>query len=882
SSFFTSVVVWLMLKWEERADDDRNLKWLILIAYLLGLSTGVHLLNLLTIPALAFIYYFRKYEATWQGILATLGISIAILAFLQYGVLQYTISLAQQFELFFTGAIDRAGVDKGGLGYPMGTGSMVLGGCISLCSVALLIFSHYRKNALISTITLCYVVIMLGFSSYLLIFVRSGANPPLDMNNPENVMTFLSYMRREQYGDRPLFYGPRYNISPKHDAEGYPVFKDDYMRYTIWEGQKKYVMDEMQQDYDFNSSDMSFFPRMYSVEPLHYNQYYSSYNYEHYVKDKGTTDNPKDDKPTVLEDAYFFLDYQFRQMYIRYFMWNFVGRKSDVQDAGWEFWTGDRANKANNWYFGLPLLLGLLGFIWQFTHHRKSALVVGTLFFFTGIAIILYLNQTPMQPRERDYAYAGSFQTFAIWVGLGALFLTEIFYKYLKNKELAAGFAMLVPFIMCVENWDDHTRKGRWVDIDYAYNLLNSCEKNAILLTGGDNDTFSLWYLQEVEKVREDVRVVNLELLISDWCIDQLKRKENQSPAFQIDMAKNDYAGEKFAFYPYPQNALVQLPINKEKVIENGVISRENADLLADTLTWRIKGKNIIYRKDSALVNLVRNVAKENWKRPVYFANTMGTGSYANLQDYLQLEGMAYRLVPIQKSEKTANDIVLGHIAQEKMYHNLMQVFRFRGLDDGRVNHDEHIRTSIISAYRKAFYRLGNSYAEQFEKWTKTTIKEDSVNGQLVKTEIPPVAGHEKEAAVAVEKIQKLMQHARKVMPYEVIPIDLSQLMLNADLYWRVNLRQEADKEYEAVAILAQKKMLYYAEIIEAYPQAMEMFQNELQVAYRGLSSSIEYYVATQQIAKAQSIAKFIKTQLNSNKGFELIEKRNADAKPIN
>jgi hypothetical protein len=871
SLFFTTIVVWLMFKWEARADEEGNLKWIILIAYIMGLSIGVHLLNLLTIPALALIYYFRKFTPNVKGVLLTFGISVGILGFIQYGIIQQIFSVAQHFELFFTGSIDRSGAVKGGLGMPMGTGSMIWATLIVLVTVSLLLYSIKKQNVAMNTAVLSFIVIMLGFSSYTLIFIRSGANPPLDMNNPENVMTFLSYMRREQYGDRPLIFGPRYNITPKNDGERY-IFKDDYMRYTLWDRQPLYVEDEMKQDYDYNLTDQVLFPRMFSEDKTrHYNGLpYNSHGYEMYVTDKGDPANIKDDKPTMFEDIHFFIDYQFNHMYLRYFMWNFAGRESDIQDSGWWFGYGPEGNKGRNFYLFLPLLLGIMGIFWQGSYDKKDTAMVFLLFFFTGIAIIIYLNQTPSQPRERDYSYAGSFQTFSIWVGMGVLFLMDLFmtsWASLKKNALyiSAGVGLLAPLLMAYENWDDHTRKGRWIDIDFAYNMLNSCEKNAVIFTGGDNDTFPLWYLQEVEGVRTDVRVVNLELFISDWYIEQIGRKANESEPLPISMNKNDYAGEKFNFYDYTSQKL-NFPVNKAALVKNGTLSESEALMAQDTFQWDLKARSnsYIFRKDSALISLVRNIAKDNWVRPVYFANTLGSSAFLGLDNYLQLEGLAHRVLPIKKTAETVNDMYHGRLHQEKMYENLLKKFKYRGLNDIKTNLDDHARDVIVGNYRNSFFRLTNTYAETVELYTKPYTRIDTVEGKPIEVLVPPAQGHDAEVDAARAKMTEIYQFYKKTLPYETSPPQLNQVVMWAQMLWKSDLVKFANTEFAQVTKMCRVQL-------NAYKRNGRTLTAE-NPALQGFMVCIQYYAEEKNMGEAEKLAAELKAIVGSDVGYKIIE----------
>lgn len=726
SSFFTSLVVWLMFKWEARAHEPDHLRWIVLIAYLMGLSIGVHLLNLLTIPALALLYFYKKFPFSWKGFLLTMGLSIGVLAFIQYGIIQESFAVASWFELLFTGAVKASGEDIGGMGMPIGTGSLIWGSLLLLLISALVFISQKRKWVGLNVSMLALVVIMIGFSSYALIPIRSQVNPSIDMNNPENVLTFLSYMKREQYGQRPLWKGPLYNTDVKRNDKGYPLKKTKGNKYVLLEGSDKYVFDVTDEDYIYEKEVI--FPRMWS--PDRYSA--GPYGYINYVSDKGQNpQSPYDDKPSRMDDLRFFLDYQFNHMYLRYFMWNFAGRTSDEQDSGWEdgllissrFY---KQNKGNNHYYFLPLLLGIMGIVWQFSFKRKDAAVMGMLFLLTGIAIIIYLNQYPAQPRERDYSFAGSFQTFAIWIGLGILFLIELCKRILKNATIwvVGAFGLLIPLIMLFQNWDDHTRKGRWVDIEFAKNILNSCAKDAILFTGGDNDTFPLWYVQEVEGYRTDVRIVNLELLVSDWYIKHMTEPHNGSLPVPISMNPADYAGEKGIFIPNYPSKLIELPAKKGDLLMNGVIKKEELAMLGEpegNMKWKVRARGTannpyILRKDSVMINIISNIAKDGWKRPVYFANTLSPSNLLNLNDFLRMEGLASRLVPLPRTTRTPNDVYYGWVSRARMMENFSNQFLFSGLDDPGVNHDEHIRERVIGNYRQSLFRLNYTYVGEILK----------------------------------------------------------------------------------------------------------------------------------------------------------------------
>lgn len=798
SSFFTALVVWLMCKWDERAHEVDHLKWIILIAYIMGLSIGVHLLNLLTIPALALVYYFRKYDFTWQGFFITLVLSLSIVLFVQYGIIQYTFSLAWLFEKVFTGTISKDGAQVGGWGLPMGTGFLVFASLIFVSIIALIIYSQKKNKIALNTIAICTFVILTGFSSYSLIFIRSGADPAIDMNNPENLLTFLSYMRREQYGDRPLVYGPMYN-------SGIVALEEGAMQYVLLDSVGRYVEDERRRSYVYEPGSNVVFPRMY--DPSKYNA--GPFAYDYWVKNKGEDpQNPMDDRPTYGENLSFFLGYQVNHMYLRYFMWNFVGRASDIQGESWESGLEPKAqrqynagNKAKNHYYFIPLLLGLLGLIWQANTKGKDAAIVAFLFFFTGLAIIIYLNQTPGQPRERDYSYAGSFQTFCIWIGMGALFLWEMLRRFhaVISMAIAGLVSVLGPLLMAYQNWDDHTRKGRYIDREFAYNLLNTCAPNAVLFTGGDNDTFPLWYIQEVEGVRTDVRIVNLELLVSDWYVDQMKESKNGALPVPITMNRNEYVGESAIFIPDYLPKTLRLLIQKDALVKQAFLSPEEAIWATDTMEWKVPTKGssnnpYILRRDSVILNIVQNVAKENWQRPVYFAGLLSQSSFFGLEDFLRLEGLAYRVVPIKSSEKTPNDLYYGWVGQEQARQNLMEKYLYSELNNPKVYFDDHARGVVIQAsYRMAFYRLCNTYADQIAAY-------DSLPEQSVL-----VNSHR-------QKVRELLTFMEEKIPGDIVQEEYNTLIFRMQLLHKAGL---LDMEKETLAAI-ESRGLSELELAEA------------------------------------------------------------------
>ncbi|MBR4267856.1 MAG: DUF2723 domain-containing protein [Bacteroidales bacterium] len=543
SSLFTAVVFWLILKWEEQADEKYSNRWLILICYLMGLSIGVHLLNLLVIPAIVLIVYYRKFQHSTKGTILALIISVVILAVILYFIIPQTVNIAAHFDLFFVNVL--------GLPYYSGIITFLL---IVMTGLGYLVwYSHKKNKVLLNLCSLGVFAIMIGYGSFAMTVIRSFANPPINENSPSDGFSLLSYLNREQYGDNPLFYGPYFTAEVVKSEKETTYIPVDGRYMEVYKPSPKYYYD---------SENQGFFPRMYSTNSGHV-QVYKSW--------AGLDDT--ETRPSFAQNMRFFFTYQLGHMYFRYFMWNFVGRQNDIQNgagnvingnwiSGIDFIDGlkgassvdlpDRYknNPGRNVYFFLPLILGLLGIYITMSKDSKNNFVVFMFFILTGVAIVVYLNQTPYQPRERDYAYAGSFYAFSIWCGLGVLALWEMLKKLFgDNKELVAAalstIAIAVPIEMAYQNWDDHDRSGRYTARDFAVDYLESCAPNAILFTFGDNDTFPLWYAQEVEGVRRDVRIVNLSLAGCDWYLKQCQEKKYEGLPVKMTLSPAQYRADK-------------------------------------------------------------------------------------------------------------------------------------------------------------------------------------------------------------------------------------------------------------------------------------------------------------------------------------------------
>lgn len=799
SSLLTALVFWAILKWENVADEPHANRWLIFIAYVIGLSIGVHLLNLLAIPAIVFVYYFKKYEVDRKGIIWALIASVVLLGVIMYGIIPGVVNVGSWFELLFVNSF----------GLPYHSGVLFYAAALIAAFVFGIIYTHKKKLVVWNTVLLAVAVILIGYSSFAMIIIRSSAQPPMDQNSPNNTFSLLGYLNREQYGSRPLFSGQYYN-SPLQNGDR---FSEGRAIYSQIDG--KYVVTHHRYHPNYDERFTTFFPRMWSsMEPSH------AEDYMQWGKVKGTRIQHQGEqgemetivKPTFAENLRFFFNYQVNFMYWRYFMWNFVGRQNDIQGHGnilhgnWlsgvkfidEARLGDQDNlparlannKARNTYYFLPFILGILGILFQYNRGKegqKGLWVVFLLFFLTGLAIVVYLNQYPHQPRERDYAYAGSFYAFAIWIGLGVLTITEGLKKFIP-ETVAAGVTgvlalVLVPGIMAAENWDDHDRSGRYTARDFGANYLKSCRQDGIIFTNGDNDTFPLWYNQEVEGVRTDVRVCNLSYLQTDWYIDQMRRKAYESDPMPFSMTpdkyrlgtrdavyildnprfKRDYVGLKQAVEwiaddnpatklqqadnaAYLPKKEIRFKVDKEAVIKNKVVAPEDYDKIVDEIVIDLSGKNMLSKDEMMILDLL---ATNNWERPIYWAITVGRSKYLNLNDYFQVEGFAYRLVPI-KSESNPQQLQFGRVETSVMYDNLMNNFKWGRMNAGDVYIDEN-NARMMTNIRNSFNRLAGAL-----------IKENKMDS----------------AIAVIDRCNELIPH--ELIPYEYFAIELATNYLKA------------------------------------------------------------------------------------------------------
>ncbi|MEQ8925687.1 MAG: DUF2723 domain-containing protein [Fulvivirga sp.] len=722
SSFFTAFVVWAILKWELIEDESRANRWLILIAYMMGLSIGVHLLNLVTIPALGLIYYFKKYkEPTAWGIFSALAVSGFIIILINNIIIPGLPSLAGSFEIFFVNT----------LGLPFGSGALFIGALIVGGLIFGILYSLKQQREILHTSLLGLAFILIGYSSYSIVLIRSNYNTPINENDPSDVMSFVKYLKREQYGSRPLLHGQYFTAQVIGTKEGEKVYV---------KGKDQYEVAERKLSYEYDPSHTTILPRMYSNAPQHVERY------------REVTGLREGEKPSFIDNMKFMFKHQMGWMYMRYFLWNFAGREGDWQDAIWlsindafKSVPDKIANNAGrNNFFMIPLILGIIGMIFQYSKSKREFAVVAMLFFLTGLALILYLNSPPTEPRERDYIYVGSYYAFAIWIGFSVLALGELIAKAAPKKIAAitaTALCMIAPAIMAQQGWDDHNRSNRYFSVDSAKNFLASVAPNAILYTGGDNDTFPLWYSQDVEGFRTDVRVTVLSYYNTDWYISQMMRQVYESEPFPFTLTLDNYRqGGLNDYLPYedlgvkvldvnqflsllknndkrlklyPSANVVpsrtfSIPVDKDHVRSLGIIPEGMDSLLVDNMIFKLKrGKNALEKKDLAILD---NIASSNWERPIYINNTSMQQINFDLSPWAIQEGNAYRILPIKNPSPEVDFVDV-----EKMYDNLMNNFHYRELDNPNVYYNEDYRNFVLN-HRSSFNTLTEALLDKGDK----------------------------------------------------------------------------------------------------------------------------------------------------------------------
>ena len=829
SSFLTALVFWMILRWQDEADSISGDRWIILIAYIIGLSIGVHLLNLLCIPAIVLVFYYRKYQAvSLKGVIGTIALSGLLIVLILFVYIPGMADMGGWFELFFVNV----------LGFPFQTGLIIF---LTLV-LSLLIGAIYRfRKRIVHTGLWCLLMLTIGYTTYAVILIRANANTPLNENAPDHIFTLKSYLNREQYESAPLLYGRTYASEPEYVPEG------DYYKVKTEKGSAIYRQDKEEGKYKIIGykenvcyTQNMLFPRMWN------DRFAASY--------KGWSGSTND-VPTQKENLTYFITYQLNYMYVRYFLWNFVGRQNDIQGSGepehgnWitgipfiDNWlVGDQSllpqelkdNKGHNVFYCLPLLLGIIGLLWQAYRGQKGIQqfwVVFFLFFMTGIAIVLYLNQTPSQPRERDYAYAGSFYAFAIWIGMGVAGLVRLLQDYAKMKELPAAAivsvaCLFVPVQMASQTWDDHDRSDRYMARDFGQNYLMSLQEsgNPIIYTNGDNDTFPLWYNQETEGFRTDARTCNLSYLQTDWYIDQMKRPAYDSPSLPITWDRMEYVEgtneyvpiqpeykksidqlyaeaekqaldgnpealvnvkKEFGDNPYelknilknwvrnknqdlkviPTDSIV-IKVDKEAVRRSGMMIP--GDSIPDYMHISLKGKRALYKSELMMLEML---SEANWERPIYIAVSVGRENQLNMENHFVQEGLAYRFTPFDTSKTGVT------IDSEKMYDNLMNKFKFGGIDKPGIYIDENAMR-MCHSHRRIFSQLVQQLMREGKK----------------------------------DKAKAALDYAEKMIPAYNVPYDWQNGAVQmAEAYYQLGETAKADEMMKALADKAVEYLTWY------------------------------------------------------------------------
>ncbi|MBC7399457.1 MAG: DUF2723 domain-containing protein [Mucilaginibacter sp.] len=856
SSLCTAIVFWAILKWDAHADEPGVDKWIIFIAYVMGLSIGIHLLNLLVIPAIALVIYFRKSPtaSTW-GTIKVFLLGVVIVAAVLWGIIQYTVKGAAFSDLFFVNTLG-FGFGSGAIAFfllltttivsgiiftknenktalivmvasfvlTLAISAGIIGLVLAIAIVALLeyIVKIRTKRFALNSFLICFAFILFGYSSFVMIVIRAKAGTNLNNSNPQDAFALNGYLNRDQYGDTPLLYGQFFDSKPTDQTEGANVYR---------RGEKKYEIasKKLNTVYDRNT----IFPRMFSEKAGHA---------EFYRNWVGLSEGQN---PTFADNLNFFFTWQVNQMYTRYFMWNFAGRANDIDGqekgingdwiSGWNFSKqlpySVTQSKSYNRLFFLPLILGLMGIFFHFKRNQKDAGVVGVLFFFTGIAILLYLNQDPLQPRERDYAYAGSFYAFAIWIGLAVLFIADLLSK--KEKAINAAILSTVvclsvgPILMANQEWDDHNRSTKLTPHDMAYNYLNSCAPNAILFTYGDNDTYPVWYLQEVENVRPDVRIVNLSLLGTDWYIKQMKTKMNESAPLPITMANDKFkngtrdviyfndaklpgsselkdvfdfmlSDNKDAMAQYENGASVnylptknlKITVNADEVIKTGTLPADKRDQIAPEVEFTYPGQ-FVTKDNLALLDILSH---NNWKRPIYFTVTVPSESMIGLGKYMYNEGFNYRLLPL-KPDTAA--IPMESTNTMVMYNNMMNKFKYGNMKTASYLDHESVNMFYPLIGRLYVNLAENLYKEGHPDLAKNALRKynevmpDIIPGQEVavrKYYMCELAYRLGETAMANKNIARIEDYLTNSLDYNYTFFKEGNTSMNREVQFGISL----------------------------------------------------------------------------------------------
>jgi hypothetical protein len=881
AAFIMSVLFYLGLRWEREMNTPRGDRWVILIAFVIGLSFGVHFLGLLTIPAIGFLFFFKNFkEVTVKNFIIANVVMVAILLFIFKLLLPMTMKFFSGSELFFVNS----------MGMPFNSGTIIAGLLFFSLSYYLLRYTRKKNYTHLNTLLLCVLFILIGFSSWLMLPIRANAGTVINENNPNNARELLAYYNREQYPQTHLFFGPLFTEAYAGLDLDNP-YKDDKPKYEKDEKTGKYIIVNEYKNalQNFDNNHKALLPRMWSTENstnyleftdgLNFsikreylgesrlvdevNKFKQAYNegvvdsedYDSFLKDFGPFMDVE--KPSFFQNMKFMFEFQFGYMYWRYFMWNFTGRQDDIQGqytnqhGNWlsgikfvdDFRLGTqdnlpsdaKNNKARNTYYFLPLILGILGLVFHFKNDRKNFWVLLVFFLFTGLALKVYLNERPFEPRERDYALVGSFYVFAIWIGFGVYALYELAKDYIKPKiaipVVLTVTALAVPVVLVSQNWDDHDRSNRYTAQSMAKMYLDSCGENAMLFTIGDNDTFALWYAQGIEGYRRDVRVINTSLFATDWYIDDMKKKAFESDPIPSQLTHDKYkfgTRDYIAFQKTKQDTIdiktwmkwvaddspvtkielgsgifansfpskvIRVPVDKEAVLRNGIVPQKDADLIVPYIDITLKG-DFIYKNRLLMLDILAN---NNWERPIYFSGgSFGDDDYLWMKDYLQLEGIVYKLVPIRTKVDPRNPFDMGRIDGDKMYDIVMD-WDWGNSGDPGIYHDVETRRNGIT-YRSNIARLAETLINEGKK----------------------------------EKAERVLDLAMEKMPVDMFEFYslLEPFVLG---YYEVDKPAKARKVYEDVSRKYQEKLLYYSglKIQRQYGIADEIISD--MERYRGL-----------------------------------------------
>lgn len=826
SSLFMALVLWAATRWEREADQPYANRWILLIFFFTGLSIGVHLLNLLVLPTVALIIYFKKYQASWKGIVVVLGASGAFIIILMKVFIPGVFSLAGPIELFAVNQL-RLPVNSGFYFYVVLLAAILTAG---------LIYSHRHHKAVLNLALLCLVFLMIGYTSYFVPLIRSAANPPVDQGNPETTFELINYLNRENYGSRPILYGETYGSVPRSYRERISYLYDG----------ETYIPTKLNPEVMYEEGTTGFFPRMNSKEEVHRKAYQSWVNIEGKKVRYQTKDGSRAQTtiPTFRDNFLYFWRYQFGHMCWRYFLWNFVGRQDDVQGFGeiengnWQSGiplvdaprlgnTSDLPeeqlqNEGRNSYFFLPFLLGLLGLAFHYQKDKKTFLEMLVLFGIMSVGLVVYLNEIPITPRERDYVYVGSFFVFSTWIGIGALAVFHFLSSKLRTMPalLVSGILTLAiaPGILLQQNWDDHDRSGRYTARDLARNYLMCCEPNAILFTHADNDTYPLWYCQEVEGIRQDVRVVVMPYLNAGWYMEQINRKIYDNEGIKLTVPVEQYVEGDVDYLPivpkikttqdlqkvldFVANDSSQTKVALQSGEELNYIPVENMYLVIgdEKITVQLK-KDYLMRNDLAFWDILSSNINE---RPIYFTSYADPLQYG-LESYLRFDGLVYRL----NSERNDGTSILnmGKVNTEKLYSNLMEKCHWDSLKRTDVYFDWHHRRLFASAQiRPAFYRLAKALAEE----------------------------HKDEQAFEV------LQEIDEILPFRNWPLDYYSVLIS-DLYFKVGQEEAGEEEVKKLASNLEEWIHYYQALGEKADAAMQELQMKLYL-YQTLTATAQMH----------------------------------------